>query len=206
VVPFDQAQARPTNRSRRTGVPPPQETISMDPYVGEIRLFAGDYAPEQWHICDGALLSISEYQALFALIGITFGGDGVNNFALPDLRGRLLIGAGTAPGLTPRTVGQHVGIEAATLTVADQLPHTHTLSATTAANTTDAPGPTAMLGKLVSGQEMFYANPTETTLTTFKLNTRSVTITGANIAHNNMMPCIGLSYIIALFGLFPSAA
>lgn len=78
----------------------------MDPYIGEIRIFAGNFAPQDWHLCDGAELTINDNQALFSLISTTYGGDGVTKFALPDLRGRLNVGAGAGPGLTARTLGK----------------------------------------------------------------------------------------------------
>src|SRR5512135_3630836 len=95
------------------------------PYIGEIRLFGGNFAPVGWAFCDGALVPISENDALFNLIGTTYGGDGQLTFALPDLRGRLPMHMGTGPGLSPRTIGEQGGVETVTLT-ANQIPaHSH---------------------------------------------------------------------------------
>ncbi len=97
-------------------------------YVGEIRVFAGNFAPLGWALCDGTLLPIADNQVLFTLIGTTYGGDGQSTFALPDLRGRAVIHQGTGPGLSPYVIGEQVGQETITL-VAAQMPATHTLSA-----------------------------------------------------------------------------
>ena len=104
-----------------------------DPYVGELRLFAGTFAPSGWALCQGQLVPISESDMLFNLIGTTYGGDGQNNFALPDLRGRVPVHQGQGPGLTPRTIGQSGGSESVTLQTSEVPVHTHTLFASTAA-------------------------------------------------------------------------
>ena len=112
----------------------------MDPYIGEIRLFAGNYAPENWAICDGAQVAVNDYQALYALIGTTYGGNGTTSFALPDLRGRVPIGQGQAPNVTARTLGQIGGTEKVSLNVGQLPPHNHQILATSTAATTSTPG------------------------------------------------------------------
>src|SRR5262245_29652358 len=111
----------------------------MDNYLGEIRLFAGNFAPRGWRFCDGGLLPIAENDALFNLLGTTYGGDGVSTFALPDLRGRVAIGQGTGPGLTNRPLGEPGGTESVTLVLGQCPAHTHQLFATNAPATTASP-------------------------------------------------------------------
>lgn len=112
-----------------------------DPFVGEIRMFAGDYAPEGWALCNGQLLSVSQYQTLFALLGTTYGGDGSSTFALPDMRGRLPVHFGQGTGLTPRTLGASGGSETVALSTAQMPSHGHTMQASAdPASTTDPSG------------------------------------------------------------------
>lgn len=132
-----------------------------DGFVGEIRLFAGNYAPVNWLICDGRDVSISQYQVLYSLIGITYGGDGVNTFALPDLCGRLPMGQGTGTGLTPRTLGQKGGEQTVTLPVNKVPVHTHQVEATTSPAVSNNPGPTVLLAAAVSG-DLLYVPPNYT--------------------------------------------
>ena len=101
----------------------------MDPFVGEIRLFAGNFAPMNWAFCDGSLLPIAEFEVLFNLIGTTYGGDGQSTFALPDLRGRVPIHQGQGPGLSNRTIGQTGGVEAVSVGPQQMPPHSHALTA-----------------------------------------------------------------------------
>src|SRR6266545_636382 len=110
-----------------------------DPFIGEIRMFGGNFAPLGWAFCNGQLLAISQYDALFALIGTTYGGDGQTTFALPNLQGRIPIHMGTGGGLSPRTIGESSGTETVTLTV-DQLPmHDHQFVGTTSAASVASP-------------------------------------------------------------------
>ncbi len=119
----------------------------MDPYLGEIRMFAGNYAPQDWVLCNGALLSISQYQALYALLGTAWGGDGISTFGAPDLRGRLPVGQGTGQGLTPRRVAQTGGTETVTLNATMIPAHNHAFNATSGDATAIAPGPALMFAK-----------------------------------------------------------
>jgi microcystin-dependent protein len=100
----------------------------LDPYIGEVELFGFNYAPVGWAYCNGQLLPIASYQALFSLLGVTYGGDGVTTFAVPDLRGRVAIHQGTGPGLSTRTIGQSGGTETVTLSVTQMPSHTHTIT------------------------------------------------------------------------------
>jgi microcystin-dependent protein len=146
------------------------------PYVGEIRLFAGNFAPQGWLPCDGSLVPIADYDTLFQLIGTTYGGDGQTTFALPDLRGR-------------------VGVEAVTLT-AQQLPaHTHPVVASSQPATHSA----AAGNFFAQGEDPLYAAPGGATVTL-----GPTTTFGGGQPHDNLQPYLGLNFIISLFGIFPS--
>lgn len=162
------------------------------PYVGEVRMFAGNFAPAGWMFCEGQLLPISEYETLFNLIGTTYGGDGQSTFALPDLRGRLPLHFGN--GFTLAETG---GVETVTLT-ASQIPaHSHPLLVSVDAATTPDPK-----GELLAQatQVMLYVEDT----TNQSLSPSSITSTGGSQPHNNFQPYLCVDFIISLFGIFPS--
>jgi microcystin-dependent protein len=170
-------------------------------FVGEIRIFGGNYAPVNWRICDGSMLSISNEQVLFTLIGTTYGGDGVNTFALPDLRSRVPVGQGQGPGLTARLIGQSFGTESVTLNSTQLPPHSHALAATAAAATASSPA-NALFAAQVDGDKIYVAASASNQPAT--LASTSVTSTGNGGAHDNVMPSLGVNYIICLNGIFPS--
>ncbi len=178
-----------------------------DYFVGEIRLFAGKYPPADWNLCDGSLLSINTYQALYALIGTTYGGDGVNTFGLPDLRGRIPIGQGQGTGLTARVPGQKGGAETAALTEANIGPHTHTLMTAGAAAATPTPGSAVTYANTAAPTNQ-YLKPNLGTAAATAVNPVATTISnaGTGAAHANVMPTAILTYIIALNGTFPTRA
>lgn len=175
------------------------------PYIGEIRMFGFGTrgAPNGWQACDGSLLPISEYDALFALIGTTYGGDGQTTFAVPDLRGRLPIHQGTGPGLSTYVIGQQAGTETVTLLPTQMPAHTHTLSATSGAASSLTPG-TALLPGSVSG-DTFYASDI-TGATALAMSPQSMSTSGGNQPHENTMPTLTVQYCIATQGIFPSQA
>lgn len=183
----------------------------MDAYVGEIRMFSGSYAPQDWHLCDGALLPVSQNQALFALIGTVYGGDGVNNFALPDLRGRLPIGQGQGPGLTAHTLAQTGGTETVALNAATIPAHTHTFNTLAAPATTGTltPDVGGVPGTLTYAQgangAKTYMNNSTAAPTSVTLHPASVTnsVPGQSAPHQNMMPSFVTNFIICLIGIFP---
>lgn len=167
------------------------------PYVGEIRIFAGNFAPLGWLMCDGSLQPISEYETLFNLIGTTYGGDGQNTFGLPDLRGRVPLHQGQGSGLSPRVMGELAGAESVMLT-SQQIPsHEHPFMAATAVGSLAAPA-----GALVaqSPQIQLYVEGGPDT----NMSPNAVKLTGENAPHTNMMPYICINYIISLYGIFPS--
>jgi len=167
-------------------------------FIGEVRMFAGNFAPRNWAFTDGQLLAISQNTALFSILGTTYGGDGRTTFALPDLRGRTAIHVGHGPGLTNRRLGEKLGTETNTLT-ANELPaHSHPLQATTAAGDSNVP-----TGRLLAddGSDRIYASgPANTGMATDSVGQNPT----SNQPVNNMQPSLGINHIICLFGIFPS--
>lgn len=169
------------------------------PFVGEIRMFAGTFAPRGWALCDGQLLAVSQNDALFSLIGTIYGGDGRTTFGLPDMRGRLPIHMGTGPGLSPRIQGSKGGLESVTLS-ADELPtHNHEVNASSAAGNHTSPQNHffAQEGAAVYHQQPFSTN-------VVSLGDSTVTSIGGGRPHSNLMPSLCVNFIIALFGIYPS--
>jgi microcystin-dependent protein len=169
------------------------------PYVGEVRMFGGNFAPVGWFFCNGQSLSIAQYDVLFSLIGTTYGGDGVNTFNLPNLQGRLCVGMGQGPGLSNYVIGQMAGSENVTLTTSTMPAHQHTLNATTTNATLGTPGGN-LTGKATTG-DMYAAAPGETL---GNLSTQSVGYAGGSQPHPNLMPSLCVSFIIAYVGIYPS--
>jgi microcystin-dependent protein len=171
------------------------------PHIGEIRMFAGNFAPSDWALCDGRLLPISEFDALFSLIGTTYGGDGEETFALPDLRGRVPVHLSQGQRTPNPVLGQKGGAETVTLTPANLSTHNHTLMATTAAASA-----TSSVGGSLTGTS---ANTTKlygSTAGGGAMATQALLPAGSNQPHNNMAPSLGINYIISLFGVYPSPA
>jgi microcystin-dependent protein len=177
----------------------------MDPYTGEIRIFAGNYAPTDWQLCDGTTLPVSSYEALFSLIGTYYGGDGVNTFNVPDLRGRLAISQGQGPGLSLRPLAQQGGTEQAVLDASSMTAHTHTLNAAGANASTPTAGPGVTFANTAEQNTMYVNNGA--TPAPNKVSPAAVTIgnAGAGQAHDNIMPSLALNYIICLNGIYPQA-
>lgn len=175
----------------------------IEPYLGEIRLFAGSFVPRDWARCEGQLLSRNEHELLFDLIKNTYGGDGVQTFALPDLRGRApLHQGGTGTGLSPRIIGQQGGVEQVTLSV-EQLPkHRHDLCASPLPADTNAPVARSMLAASPDPSRAYVAAPAVPDPAK-ALATRSVRTSGSSSAHENRMPSLALHFLICLSGAHP---
>jgi microcystin-dependent protein len=169
----------------------------MTPFLGEIRLFGGNFAPQGWNFCDGSLLPISQYDTLYALIGTTYGGDGQTNFALPDLRGRVPLHRGQDTG-SNYTIGEVGGAESVTLTVLNVLPHTHLFAGSTVAGNVSSPQ-NAVLAAAPAGN-LLYVQATGSTA----LDGREIMPAGGAQPHENRQPYQALNYIIALDGIWPS--
>src|SRR5262245_57869526 len=169
----------------------------MAPYVGEIRMFAGNFAPNGWMFCEGQSLPISENEVLFQLIGTTYGGDGEETFNLPNLASRVPIHMGTGPDGTTYQLGEMAGTEQETLTT-QQIPnHTHALLASTAVGTVNTPS-----GNVTSQSvsvKMYVADTPSGAM-----NANSVTPVGGSQPHENTQPFLCINFIISLFGVFPS--
>ncbi|MCW3786698.1 phage tail protein [Plebeiibacterium sediminum] len=175
--------------------------FAQEAMIGEIRMFAGNFAPRGWALCDGQLLSISQNTALFSILGTTYGGDGRTTFALPDLRGRVPMHAGSGTNLTSRSLGQKTGSETNTLNITQIPSHTHSVTVTNPvyddeANSDDPTG----RYPAVSGENM-YSDETNTNGATPEITIGNA---GGSQPVNNMQPSLTINFIIATSGVFPS--
>ncbi len=167
-------------------------------HIGDIKIFAGNFAPKFWALCQGQLVSIASNSALFSILGTTYGGNGTTNFALPDLRGRVPIGWGNGPGLTGVSLGDMSGTENTTLSVANLPSHTHTLNAKAGVGSQAAPG-----GNILAASDQRNSQYTNAAADT-NLSGGAIGSTGSGTGHSNMQPSLGMNFIICLQGVFPS--
>jgi microcystin-dependent protein len=167
----------------------------MDPFLGEIRLFGFNFAPQGWATCSGQIMSIAQNSALFSLLGTMYGGDGVTNFALPDLRGRAPIGQGNAPGLSPRIIGQIGGTETVTLIQSQMPQHSHGVNA---AATSETKNPAGKLPGISAAGSAYGSSPSAS------MSGQMVGAAGGSQPHENMAPYLVGNWCIALDGIFPS--
>ena len=176
----------------------------MTPYVGEIRLFAGSFVPAHWHLCDGSLLAIGSFPSLFALLGTRYGGDGSDNFGLPNLQGIVPIGQGEGLGLAPRVVGQQGGSATIMLTQEHVPSHSHTFNSANELGTTATFGPTLMYAKVSPPIAQYFKDNAVASAAAFAsaANT-TIAESGQSAPHSNVMPVATMNYIIALDGIFP---
>ena len=168
-----------------------------EPFIAEIRMFAGTFAPRGNSFCDGQLLAISQNEALFSLLGTVYGGDGRTTFALPDMRGRLPLHVGTGPGLSPRALGSKGGVETVTITEGQLPTHNHGPMQASTDNATQTSASGQVLAA-VGFDPYRAANPDVSMAAT------AITSVGGDGSHTNLMPFLCLNFIIALFGIFPS--
>ena len=162
-----------------------------EPFIGQIILFAGNFAPRGYAVCAGQLLPIAQNTALFSLLGTTYGGNGQTTFALPDLRGRAPLGTGQGPGLSNRTLGEVSGEESHTLTVGELPQHAHLPQVANGDQTTNRAA-----GSVPANGGVYSTSPNASGATTG--------LAGGSQPHNNLQPYLGLNYCIALEGIFPS--
>jgi microcystin-dependent protein len=167
-----------------------------DPFIGQLMLFAGNFAPQGWALCDGQLLAISQNQALFSILGTTYGGNGTTNFALPDLRGRAPIHMGQGPGLSNYVEGEVGGSEGVTLTVGEMPSHNHLVRAEGGDGNTSSPSG-SIPSKTTSSN---YSNAAPSV----QMNPGMIDAAGGNQPHENRAPFLVLNWCIALIGIFPS--
>ena len=168
-----------------------------DPFIGEIRMFAGDFAPREWAFCDGQLMSIAQNNALYSLFSTYYGGDGRSTFGLPDMRGRLPMAWGSGPGLTPRPLGARFGQEQVGLTAGQMPGHSHSLMANSMpATPTEQPQ-----GAVVAAGEQMY---TDVETSPVSMSPQALAQTGNSEAHDNMMPYLCVRFIVSLTGIYPS--
>lgn len=169
-----------------------------DPFLGEITMFGGNYAPRGWAQCDGALLQISQSETLYSLLGTTYGGDGQTTFALPDLRGRIPIHYGHGVGLSNYAFGEQGGLETVTLTESQIPPHAHPLQAS--ANPGSSTNPAGKVLAQSPSWNIYRGNvPGD------NMSPKAIANTGDGQPHNNMMPFLCVNFIIALEGVFPTS-
>ena len=168
-------------------------------FIGEIRMFGGNFAPRGWALCQGQLLAISSNTALFSILGTTFGGDGRTTFGLPDLRGRVPIQQGSGPGLSSYSLGQHAGQESVTVS-GDQMPsHSHAVGCTSENGNQDSPTGHRPAAEAVVGASVWGDQAASGTMAADMVQN-----TGGNGAHDNRQPYLAVNFIICLFGVYPS--
>ncbi|MDQ2838416.1 MAG: tail fiber protein [Actinomycetota bacterium] len=170
-----------------------------DPFLAEIRIFSGNFAPNGWALCNGQLMPISQNTALFSLLGTTYGGDGRSTFGLPNLQGSAPMQQGQGPGLSQRFLGEQAGETSVTLLQSEMPMHTHRAMGYNANGTT---GPAnAVWAESINGRAT--VNMYSPTAPNVMMNVTTTQLTGGNQPHNNMQPYLGLTFIIALQGIFP---
>jgi microcystin-dependent protein len=171
------------------------------PFLGEIRMVGFNFAPRNWALCNGQLLSITQNTALFSLLGTTYGGNGTTTFALPNLQSRVPIHAGQGPGLSPYVLGELNGVESVTLTPGQMPSHNHTVNAVASGGNQANPAG-GSLAIESTGTSLDYAN--SSTTPTSPMNAAMISPAGSNQAHTNIQPVLCVNFVIALAGIFPS--
>jgi microcystin-dependent protein len=170
------------------------------PFVAEIRMFAGNFAPRGWALCDGQLMPLSQNTALFSLIGTFYGGDGKSNFALPDMQGNAPLGQGQSGGTSQYFLGESTGTQTVTLLETEMPAHAHTLRAAVQAGNNPTAASNLALARSSGGAAYFsvpVANQSQ------QMNVQTLAVAGGSLPHNNMQPYLVLTFLIALQGIFP---
>ncbi|WXH29301.1 hypothetical protein WA016_03259 [Myxococcus stipitatus] len=171
----------------------------VDQFIGEIRIFAGNFAPRGWALCEGQLLPIAQNTALFSILGTTYGGNGQTTFALPDLRGRYPMQSGQGPGLSPRVLGEQAGVETVTLIQTQMPAHNHSLNVSALDGDTETPSGTLLAADSSATTTNYRAGPIDATM-----NAMAIGVSGGTQPHENMCPFLVLNFMIALEGVFPA--
>ena len=170
----------------------------MDPFIGEIRVFAFTFAPRDWAECDGRLIPVQQHTPLYSIVGTTYGGDGKTNFALPNLKSRAAMQFGQGPGLSDRTIGETGGSEGVTLSV-NQIPaHNHAMQGSQLIADSSQPD------KHVTGRPAGSLNMYADNSNVIEMSTETLANTGEGISHNNMQPYLTMKFCIALSGIYPN--
>jgi len=173
----------------------------MDPFIGQILWFAGNFAPRSWAFCQGQTMSIAQNTALFSILGTTYGGNGQTTFQLPNFSGRAAIGAGNGPGLSGYALGQAGGSNYTTLTVENLPAHIHTLNGNdTSANNVAAPAGNYLANTAGLTDREYFVGAGEVT----PMGAQALGANGGGQAFNNMQPYVGMNFVICLMGIFPS--
>ena len=181
----------------------------MEPLIGQIMMFAGSFAPKGWAFCQGQLLPIAQYNALFSILGTTYGGDGRTTFALPNLGGRVPVGTGQSPGLSHYSNGQVGGVENVTLNQTEMPAHIHVAQVKVSANLGTTNNPIGKVPGAVQAQVDRSGTPFPVTAYSdaptgsASSDSTSILPSGGNQAHNNMQPYLGMNYIICMEGIYP---
>ena len=175
----------------------PASVYGQDQFLGEIRIVPYNFAPKGWADCNGQLLSLAQNTALFSLLGTYYGGDGRSTFGLPNLNGRVAVGAGQGPGLSIYNEGEQGGVSTVALTTSQIPVHTHSLVVDTA-NGTSADPTGRFPARMANGVPQYAAAPNGQVTSTSALG-----VTGSGAPHNNMMPYLGMKFVIALQGIYP---
>ncbi|RYZ21783.1 MAG: phage tail protein [Chitinophagaceae bacterium] len=177
----------------------------MDPYIGEVRMFAGTFAPRGWMFCQGQILPIAQNTALFSILGTVYGGNGVNTFGLPNLCGRVPVGTGSNGNPSPKELGQMGGTETVTLTNQQMPMHNHSMLVANTNGDTIVPAAGASLAVINTGGRNPEQHPAYLAegSPSVPLNAASVQPQGGNQPHDNMMPYLAMNYIIAVEGVYP---
>ena len=170
-----------------------------NPFIGEIRMFAGNFAPRGWALCQGQVLSIQTNTALFSILGTTYGGNGVTTFNLPDFRGRVPLSSGQGLGLSNYVLGEQTGVENVTLITSQMPAHNHIVNGVASGGNQASPA-SGSLAIESTGTSLNYSNATPTA----PMNSQTVSLAGSSLPHTNIQPVLCVNFIIALSGIFPS--
>jgi microcystin-dependent protein len=179
----------------------------MEGVIGYVTLFAGNFAPRNWAFCQGQLIAISQNTALFSILGTTYGGNGQTTFALPDLRGRVAVGAGQGPGLSPYSLGQVGGTPTTTILITELAAHTHGMTVTAkpaASSTASQASPiNGVYAQPANGSSMYHSGDNLALFAPVNGNL-TVSPTGSGQPFSNQDPYLGLNYIVCMQGIFPA--